>query len=62
MGVGVGGGGVLVLKATELLTHYAEPGGTTLVDARNGFNKISRLTILWKVCHRWSSGAMFAFN
>eukprot|EP00957_Ditylum_brightwellii_P138148 10531197-Ditylum_brightwellii.AAC.1 len=38
------------------------PGGTTLVDARNGFNEISRLAMLWKVRHRWPAGAQFVFN
>ena len=34
------GGGVtqLSLEALELLTQEAEPSGTTLVDACNGFN------------------------
>ena len=40
----------------------AEPSGTTLVDARNGFNELSRLTMLWVVCHRWPAGLRFAFN
>ena len=30
----------------EFLTQYAEPSGTTLVDSRNGFNKLSRLKML----------------
>eukprot|EP00957_Ditylum_brightwellii_P178874 13625507-Ditylum_brightwellii.AAC.1 len=38
------------------------PGGTTLVDARNGFNELSRMAMLWMVRHRWSSGAQFMFN
>ena len=58
------GGGVTLraLGALELLTQEAEPSGTTLVDARNGFNKLSRLVILWTVQHRWLAGARFAFN
>ena len=36
---GEGGGGTLrALGYLEFLTHKAEPSGTTLVDARNGFN------------------------
>ena len=33
-----------------------------LVDARNGFNELSRLAMLWTVRHRWPAGARFAFN
>ena len=50
------------LGALELLTQEAEPSRTTLIDARNGFNKLSRLAILWNVWHRWLVGARFAFN
>ena len=34
------------LGALEFLTQEAEPSGTTLVDDRNGFNKLSRLAML----------------
>ena len=37
----------------ELLTQYAEPSGKTLVDARNGFNELSRLAMMWTVWYRW---------
>ena len=40
------------LESTGLLTQDADPGGTTLVDARNGFKKMSRLAMLWTVRHR----------
>ena len=50
------GGTLLALEATWILTH------TTLVDARNGFNELSRLEMLWKVLHRWLAGTMFWFN
>ena len=33
-----------------------------LTDARNGFNKLSRLAMLWNVRHRWPAGARFVFN
>ena len=36
--------------------------GTTLVDARNGFNELSRKAALWSVRHRWSMGARFTMN
>ena len=58
-----GGGGTLrALEALEFLTQDAEPSGTMLVDARNGFNELSRLAMLWTVRHRWPAGAIFAFN
>jgi hypothetical protein len=38
------------------------PEGLTLVDARNGFNKLSRYAMLWTARHRWPKGARFAFN
>ena len=47
-----GGGTQWALEALEFLTQEAEPSGTTLVDARNGFNKLSRLAMLWTVRHR----------
>ena len=34
---------------SDFLTHDEEPSGTTLIDARNGFNNLSRLTMLWTV-------------
>ena len=55
-------GTLLVLEATGILTQDAEPGGTTLVDACNGFNNLSRLTILWTLYHHWPAGARFAIN
>ena len=58
-----GGGGTLrALEALEFLTQKSEPSGTTLVDARNGFNELSRLAMLWSVRHCWPAGARFAFN
>ena len=50
------------LKALGLLTQDAEPSGTMLVHACNGFNELSHLAMLWTVRHRWLSGARFAFN
>ena len=50
------------LGALEFLTQDADPSGTTLVDARNGFNEMSRLEILWTVQHRWPAGVRFAVN
>ena len=50
------------LEDLELLTQEAEPSGTTLVYARNGFNEPSRLAMLWTLRHCWTAGARFAFN
>ena len=41
-----GGGTQRALGALEFLTQEAKPSGTTLVDARNGFNELSRLAML----------------
>ena len=38
-----GDGAIWALGALEFLTQDAEPSGTTLVDARNEINKLSRL-------------------
>ena len=50
------------LEALEFLTQEEDPSGTTLVDARNGFNELSPLVMLWTVRHRWPAGARFALN
>ena len=42
--------------------QYADPNGTTLIDARNGFNEMSLLATMWNVRHRWPARARFAFN
>ena len=36
----------------DFLTKDADSSGTTIVDARNGFNKMSHLEMLWTVRHR----------
>ena len=51
-----GGGTLRALGALEFLAQEAEPSGTTLVDAHNGFNELSRLEMLWTVRHRWPAG------
>ena len=51
-----GGGTQRALEALEFLTQETEPSGTTLVDARNDFNKMSHLAMLWTVRHRWPDG------
>ena len=55
-------GDLMELVALEFLTQDAEPSETTLIDARNGFNDLSRLAMLWNVRHRWPVGSRFAFN
>jgi hypothetical protein len=39
-----------------------EAEGTSLFDARNGFNELHRYHMLWQVRHRWAKGSRFAFN
>ena len=57
-----GDGTRIALGALEFLTQDAEPSGTTLIDARNGFNEMSCSEMLWNVRHRCPAGARFAFN
>ena len=57
-----GGGGVLALEATGLLTQDAELCGTTLVDACHSFNDMIRLVMLCTLRHHWPPGAKFLFN
>ena len=56
------GGTQQALDALEFLTQEADPIGTTLVDACNGFNELSRLAMLWTVRHRWLAGERSSFN
>ena len=53
---------MLALEDTGLLTQDSESRGTTIVNARNGFNNLSRLAMLWTVRHHWPVGARFAFK
>ena len=53
---------LLELGALYFLTQDSEPSGTMFVDARNGFNKLSRLAMLWTVRHLWLAGERFTFN
>ena len=55
-------GTIRALEALEFLTQDAEPSRTTLVDACNGFNKLSRLAMMWTVRQCWPAGTKFAFN
>ena len=56
-----GGRTLRALEALEFLTKEVETSGTMLVDARNGFNKMSQLAMLWTVRYLWQSEARFAF-
>ena len=56
------GGDLLALEATGILTQDTDPGGTTIIDVHNGFNDLSRLTMLWMEHHCCPAGARFAFN
>ena len=45
---GVGGeGSLLALGSTGFLTQETDLGGTTFVDACNGFNELIRLKMMW---------------
>ena len=57
-----GGGGLLVLASTGILTQESDPDGKTLVDSWNGLNELSRLAIMWAMQHRKPAGARFSFN
>ena len=50
------------LEATGCLTQEADPSGTTLVDACNGLNKLSRLEMLWTLRHCCPAGSRYVFN
>ena len=52
----------MVLEATWYLIQEADPNGTVLVDALNGFNKLNFLAILLTLQHRWPAGARFVIN
>ena len=52
----------MALEDIGILAQDTDPGVTTLVDACNGFNKLSSLAILWMVHHCWPEEASFAFN
>ena len=39
-----------------------ETEGIKIIDARNGFNKLSHLEMLWMVRHFWLSGMIFSLN
>ena len=55
-------GGMLALKSTGFYTQEADMGGTSIIDACNGFNKLIRLTIMWTVRRCWTAGVKFMFN
>ena len=40
----------------------AEDWGFLFVDAKNTFNEINQIGMLWTVCHLWPSGARFFVN
>ena len=47
---------MLELEAPGFLNQEADPGVTTIVDARNGLNELSRLAMLQTVRHRCLQG------
>ena len=60
--VDMGGGVLLGLEVTRILSQEADPVGTTLADDCNRFNKLSRLVILWMMWHHCPAGARCIFN
>ena len=40
----------------------SSPDAILKIDAKNGFNELSRKAMLWTVRHRWANGSTFAFN
>ena len=54
-------GNLLALGTIGFLTQEVELCSTIIVDARNVFNKLSHLAMLWTVRHIWRVGARFAF-
>ena len=40
----------------------SNPSGFFLIDAKNAFNQISRVQMLWAARHLWPSCAQFLFN
>ena len=57
-----GEGNLRALGDTGLLNREADCGGIMSVDARNGFNELIHLAILWTVHHHWPAGESFAFK
>ena len=52
----------MALEAIWFLIQYADPVCTTLVDARNGFNEMNCLEMLWTVNHCLLVGLRFVLN
>ena len=61
-GEGGGGGYMLALESTGIITQEADMGGTALVDARNGFNGMTHLEMMWTIRHCWTAGLRITFN
>ena len=50
------------LDTTGFLNQEAEPSGTTVVDACNGFKKLGRLAMLCTMRHHCPAGGRFELN
>ena len=42
--------------------YTKENWGFLLIDARDAFNEINLIIMLWMVCNLWTSGARFVLN
>uniref|UniRef100_A0A7S3DM41 Uncharacterized protein n=1 Tax=Entomoneis paludosa TaxID=265537 RepID=A0A7S3DM41_9STRA len=49
-------------RVTEADIWDHDPLVRLTLDARNGFNELSRKAMLWTVRHKWAVGAWFALN
>ena len=59
---GGGEGNPMALGATGFLTQKVYPSGEIIVDARNGFIKLSHLSMLCMLWNIWPEGGKFALN
>ena len=41
---------------TGCMTQEELPGSIKIIDSKNGFNKLSRLEMLWTLRHLWLEG------
>ena len=51
-----------VAPPPSIPTQEDDPFVKLMLDAKNGFGKLSRKAMLWTVRHRWAGGCRFAFN
>jgi hypothetical protein len=52
----------LIPRGRPASVNGVEPTGVLQIDAKNGFNELSRKAMLWTARHRWANGARFSLN